>query len=86
MNLLLKESDYFINENCLLPKSLYVCMIRFIGEGVLARGSKEVMQQGEPVLEHVQAKDAREEREAGIQGEEGDVHISCYSSETGLHA
>ena len=99
VNLLLKESDYFINENCLLPKSLYVCMIWFIGEDVLARGSKEVMQQGEQVLEQAQAKDAREEREAGIQGEEGGAHhgskacysskigaISCHSSRTGLHA
>jgi len=97
VNLLLKESDYFINENCLLPKSLHVCMIRFIGEGVLARGSKEVMQQGEQVLE--QAKDAREEREAGIHGAEGGVHhgsslchgsktgdIFCHGSKSGLHA
>ena len=97
VNLLLKESDYFISENCLLPKSLHVCMIRFIGVGVLARGSKEVMQQGEQVLE--QAKDAREEREADIQGEEGGVHHGsnachgskkdaklCHSSKSGLHA
>ena len=77
VNLLLKESDYFINENCLLPKSLYVCMIRFIGEDGIARGSKELLQQGEQGMEQIQAKDAREEREAGIRGEEGGLHANC---------
>ena len=76
MNLLLRESGYFINENCLLPKSLYVCIIRFVGEGGIARGSKELMQQGEQGLEQIQAKDAREEREAGIRGEGEGLHAN----------
>jgi hypothetical protein len=39
VNSLLAESDIYCNENFILPKSLFICMIRFIGEeGV--RGSK----------------------------------------------
>jgi hypothetical protein len=65
VNLLLIESDYFVNENCLLPKSLCVCILRFMGEEGIARGSKELEQ--DVMIMHM---DAREEREAGDQHEE----------------
>jgi hypothetical protein len=38
VNSLLIESDIYYNENFILPKSLFICMIRFIGE---KRGSRE---------------------------------------------
>jgi hypothetical protein len=35
VNSLLIESDIYYNDNFILPKSLFICMIRFIGkEGV----------------------------------------------------
>ena len=49
VNLLLIDSDYFINENCLLPKSLFVCILRFVGEEGIARGSEE--------LQHLEQED-----------------------------
>ena len=63
VNLLLIESDYFLNENCLLPKSLYICMIRFIGEEGIAQGRKEE-QHLELDVEYKQEGSVREEREA----------------------
>ena len=41
VNLFLNEPDVFINENFILPKSLYVCMIRFMGEEGIARSVEE---------------------------------------------
>jgi hypothetical protein len=67
VNLLLIESDYFVNENCLLPKSLYVCMIRFEGETSIARGEEELQQDDQALISNI-SKCAREEREAGAQG------------------
>lgn len=64
--MLLIESDYFLNENCLLPKSLYICMIRFIGEEGIAQGSEE-KQHLELDVEYKQEGSEREEREAGAQ-------------------
>ena len=75
MNLLLIESDYFVNENCLLPKSLCVCMIRFIGDGGIVRGSEE-LQRKDPDVTHMQ-EGAREEREAGAKARRGDHHVEC---------
>ena len=66
VNLILMESDYFTNENCLLPKSLHVCMIRFVGEEGMTRGSNELQhkeEQGVLITEEC----AREEREVGAQ-------------------
>ena len=73
MNLLLIESDYFVNENCLLPKSLCVCILRFMGEEGIARGSEELKQlEQDEVIMHM---DAREEREAGGQHERENHHV-----------
>src|SRR4051812_5861163 len=54
VNSLLIESDVLLNENYILPKSLYVCIIRYqgviqeeeIGRGQAARG-KEPREDGE---------------------------------------
>jgi len=73
--LLLVESEYFVNENCLLPKSLYICILRFMGEEGIARGSEELqyMEQG---VEHGAEEDAREEREASVKGKGGGHHAN----------
>ena len=42
VNLFLVEPDVFINENFILPKSLYLCMVRFVGDEGMARGSEEL--------------------------------------------
>ena len=70
VNLLLIESDYFANENCLLPKSLCVCLLRFIGEEGIAR-EKEELQIMEHGVEQEAVKDAREEREASVESSGG---------------
>jgi hypothetical protein len=62
VNSLLAESDIYCNENFILPKSLFICMIRFIGEeGV--RGSEEMQHMEHDVV--IKQESAREEREAG---------------------
>jgi hypothetical protein len=59
---LLIESDVYYNENFILPKALFICMIRFIGEeGV--RGSKELQHMEHDVV--IKQEIARKEREAG---------------------
>ena len=70
VNLLLIESDYFANENCLLPKSVCVCLLRFIGEEGIAR-EKEELQIMEHGVEQEAVKDAREEREASVESSGG---------------
>jgi hypothetical protein len=45
VNSLLIESDIYCNENFILPKSLFICMIRFIGEkGVRGRRGRSAPQ------------------------------------------
>ena len=42
VNLFLNESDILINENFILPKSLYLCMVRYMEDEGMARGSEEM--------------------------------------------
>ena len=49
VNSLLIESEYFIHENCLLPKSLFVCILRFVEQEGIALGSEE--------LQHLEQED-----------------------------
>jgi hypothetical protein len=59
VNPLLIESDICYNENFILPKLLFICMIRFIGEeGV--RGSEEMQHMEHDVV--IKQESAREER------------------------
>jgi hypothetical protein len=61
VNSLLIESDIYYNENFILPKSLFICMTRFIGEeGV--RGSEEMQHMEHAVV--IKQEITREEREA----------------------
>jgi hypothetical protein len=62
VNSLLAKSDIYCNENFILPKSLFICMIRFIGEEG-ARGSEEMQHMEHDVV--INQESAREEREAG---------------------
>jgi hypothetical protein len=62
VNSFLVESDIYCNENFILPKSLFKCMIRFIGEeGV--RGSEEMQHMEHDMV--IKQESVREEREAG---------------------
>jgi hypothetical protein len=38
VNSLLTQYDLFTNENFILPKSLHVCMIRFVAKASMTRG------------------------------------------------
>jgi hypothetical protein len=61
VNSLLIESDIYHNENFILPKSLFICMIRIIREeGV--RGSKEMQHMDHDVV--IKQESGRQEREA----------------------
>jgi hypothetical protein len=42
VNSLLTEYNLFTNENFILPKSLHVCMIRFVAEASMTRGEEEL--------------------------------------------
>ena len=66
MNSLLIESECFDNENFLLPKSSYVCILRFIGEEGVAQ-EKEELQHKEHGVVVIHEDDVREEREADVQ-------------------
>ena len=70
VNLFLNEPDVFINENFILPKSLYVCMIRFEREEGIARSVEEKHTEHGVLI--IQAS-AREEREAA-QGHNEEIN------------
>jgi hypothetical protein len=70
VNSLLAESDIYCNENFILPNSLFICMIRFIGEeGV--RGSEDMQYMEHDVV--IKQESAREEREAGATSMENNT-------------
>jgi hypothetical protein len=62
VNSLLFESDIYYNENFVLPKSLFICMIRFIGEEGVQR-SKEMQHMEHAMV--IKKESSREERMAG---------------------
>ena len=66
MNSLLVESDIFIDENFILPKSLHICMIRYEEEASLARGGEGLQQEEQELIPNISTC-AREEREAGAR-------------------
>ena len=65
--MILVASDVFINENFILPKSMHLCMIRFIDNTSIARGEGELQQVDQALISNI-SKCAREEREASAQG------------------
>ena len=45
VNLLLNEYGTLIDENFILPKSMHLCMIRFVGETNMARGGEGLQEE-----------------------------------------
>ena len=68
VNSLLVENAIYFGENFILPKSLCLCVIRYIEDEGMARGSEEMqhMEHGVMIVEAC----AREEREEGARGED----------------
>ena len=67
VNSFLIEPDVLLNENFILPKSMHLCMIRFIDNTSVARGGGELQQEGQALISNIN-KCAREEREACALG------------------
>ena len=89
MNLFL--NDTLIDENFILPKSGYVCIIRYEEETSIARGGEEQLDMKKDVKMDVELDmkishgRAREEREACARGE-AKVQASPAPGQTGRHA
>jgi hypothetical protein len=64
VNSLLTEYNLFTNENFILPKSLHVCMIRFVAEASMTRGGEELHENNRKVVPII-SESTREERNAG---------------------
>uniref|UniRef100_A0ACD5Z4F2 Uncharacterized protein n=1 Tax=Avena sativa TaxID=4498 RepID=A0ACD5Z4F2_AVESA len=79
VNSLLNESGVFIDEKFILPKSMHLCMIRFIEEASLAQGGEGMIQE-EPSVMIIHGC-AREEREAGAWSEENIIEKDARKSE-----
>jgi hypothetical protein len=69
VNSLLIEPDLLFSENFILPKSMHLCMIRFVDNTSVARGGDESQQKEQDLM----SKCAREEREAGAPGDHQNV-------------
>ena len=68
VNSLLNEYDVCVNENFILPKSMHLCMIRFINNTSVGGGDELPQGEGQSLISNI-SKCAREEREAGAQGQ-----------------
>ena len=64
VNSLLTEYNLFTNENFILPKSLHVCMIRFVAEASMTRGGEELHEDNRKMVPII-SESTREERKAG---------------------
>ena len=67
VNLFLNEPDVFINENFILPKSLYVCMIRFEREEGIARSVEEKHTEHGVLIIQASAREEREEAQGPLE-------------------
>ena len=65
VNLLLIESDVVLNENFILPESLFVCMIRYHGQDEEHEGEDEA--RGEEAMEQGQVIPEEEPREDEVK-------------------
>jgi hypothetical protein len=63
VNSLLTEYNLFTNENFILPKSLHVCMIRFVAEASMTRGGEELHEDNRNMVLII-SESTREERKA----------------------
>jgi hypothetical protein len=68
VNSLLVEHDVCVNENLILPKSMHLCMIRFINNTSIGGGDELPQGEEQSLISNI-SKCAREEREAGAQGQ-----------------
>ena len=82
MNSLLVENAIYFNESFILPKSLCLCVIRYLGEGGVARGSEELQQEEHDVM--INHGCAREEREAGAPQEKKSLKTVFQNGLSGL--
>jgi hypothetical protein len=57
-------NNLFTNDNFILPKSLYVCMIRFVAEASMTRGGEELHEDNRKMVPNI-SESTREERKAG---------------------
>jgi hypothetical protein len=64
VNSLLTEYNLFTNGNFILPKSLHVCMIRFVAEASMTRGGEELYEDNRKMVPII-SESTREERKAG---------------------
>jgi hypothetical protein len=64
VNSLLTEYNLFTNENFILPKSLHVCMIRFMVEASITRGGEELHEDNRKMVPII-SESTREEKKAG---------------------
>ena len=67
VNSILVESSNIIDESFILPKSMHLCMIRFIDNTSIACGEGELQQVDQALISNI-SKCARKEREASAQG------------------
>ena len=68
VNSLLVENAIYFGENFILPKSLCLCVIRYLEDEGMARGSEEMQHMEHGVM--ITGACAREEREEGARGED----------------
>ena len=62
MNLLLNESGTLIDENFILPKSMHLCMIRFVGETSMERGGEGLQEEPSMMIAQGCAREERKRR------------------------
>jgi hypothetical protein len=63
VNSLLTEYNLFTNDNFILPKSLHVCIIRFVAEASITRGGEELHEDNRKMVP-ITSESTREERKA----------------------
>ena len=68
VNSLLTESEVLFDESFILPKSMHLCMIRFINNTSIGGGDELPQGEEQSLISNI-SKCAREEREAGAQGQ-----------------
>ena len=68
VNSLLVEHDVCVNENFILPKSMHLFTIRFINNTSIGGGDELPQGEEQSLISNI-SKCAREEREAGAQGQ-----------------
>jgi hypothetical protein len=62
---LLTEYNLFTNEDFILPKSLHVCMIRFVAEASMTRGGEGLHEDNRKMVPII-SESTREERKVGV--------------------